>query len=96
MTTTHDTAAAIIRTLIRAIDDQDYDTIAALLTPDVHFRLGNSDPTDLRSDFLDAAKTFRGTIADQRHTILNVWDPASAVDGHMIASDLGRDLRRRC
>jgi hypothetical protein len=22
--------------------------------------------------------------------------PASAVDGHMIASDLGRDLRRRC
>ena len=74
MTTTHDTAAAIIRTLIRAIDDQDYDTIAALLTPDVHFRLGNSDPTDLRSDFLDAAKTFRGTIADQRHTILNVWE----------------------
>ena len=24
------------------------------------------------------------------------YDPASAVDGHMIASDLGRDLRRRC
>lgn len=23
-------------------------------------------------------------------------NPASAVDGHMIASDLGRDLRRRC
>ena len=74
MTTTHDTNATIIRTLIRAIDDQEYDTIAALLTPDVHFRLGNSDPTDLRSDFLNAAKTFRAKIADQRHTILNVWE----------------------
>ena len=28
--------------------------------------------------------------------ILTESIPASAVDGHMIASDLGRDLRRRC
>jgi len=90
MTTTHDTAAAIIRTLIRAIDDEDYDTIVALLTPDVHFRLGNSDPTDLRSDFLDAAKTFRGTIADQRHTILNVWE----ADGETVVAAFDCYYRR--
>ena len=35
----------------------------------------------------------------QARGVLNALDddiPASAVDGHMIASDLGRDLRRRC
>jgi ketosteroid isomerase-like protein len=74
MTTAHDTNADIVRTLIRAVDDRDLGTIAELTTPDVHFRFGNSDSTDTQADLLTAAETFREAIADQRHTVLDVWE----------------------
>lgn len=56
---------------------------------------GFQDPTSeswqaarLRSEMFDQG--------DMQMVIAVTSDPASAVDGHMIASDLGRDLRRRC
>jgi ketosteroid isomerase-like protein len=64
----------LIRMLIRAVDAADHDVIAALTATDVHFRFGNSDPTDTRAELLVAARSFRGAIADLRHTVLNVWE----------------------
>jgi ketosteroid isomerase-like protein len=77
-----DTDSDLIRTLIRAVDDSDQDTIAALTTTDVHFRFGNAAPTGTRSELLAAEKSFRDTIADLRHTILNLWEVG---DGTVVA-----------
>jgi ketosteroid isomerase-like protein len=64
----------LVRTLIRAVDDCDHDTIAALTATDVHFRFGNAAPTNTRSELLVAAKSFRDAIADMRHTIVDLWE----------------------
>jgi ketosteroid isomerase-like protein len=74
MTDTPSTNGELIRTLIRAVDAADHDVIAALTATDVHFRFGNSDPTDTQAELLAAAQSFRGAIADHRHTVLNVWE----------------------
>ena len=60
--------------MIRAVDDSDHDTIAALTATDVHFRFGNAAPTNTRSELLVAAKSFRDAIADVRHTVLDLWE----------------------
>ncbi|MDT7761870.1 MAG: hypothetical protein QOC63_1290 [Mycobacterium sp.] len=40
----------------------------------MHLRFGNLDSTNTQADLLNAAETFRGAIADQRHTDLDVWE----------------------
>src|ERR1700759_4990665 len=74
MTDSPRNSSSLIRTLIRAVDDADHDTIAALTAPDVTFRFGNAAPTSTQSDLLAAAQSFRGSIADLRHTILDLWE----------------------
>ena len=64
----------LIRTLIRAVDNSDYDTIASLMANDVHFRFGNADPTDSRSELLAAAQSLRGAIAGLWHTVVDLWE----------------------
>jgi len=64
----------LIRTLIRAVDNSDYDTVASLTANDVHFRFGNAAPTDSRSELLAAAQSFRGAIAGLRHTVVDLWE----------------------
>jgi len=66
--------AELIRTLIGAVDAADHAVIAALTSADVHFRFGNSEPTDTQGELLAAAGSFRGAIADLRHTIINLWE----------------------
>jgi len=83
MTDAPRTNIEMIRTLIRAVDDQDHDAIAAATATDVHFRFGNAAPTTTQSELLAAARTFRGAIADQRHTILDIWE---VDDGTVIAA----------
>lgn len=77
MTTAGNTNTDIIRTLIEAVDARDRTTITELTTSDVHFRFGNADPTHTQAELLNAADTFRGSIADQRHTILDMWELAA-------------------
>jgi len=60
--------------LIRAVDGADHDVIAALTAPDVHFRFGNSDPTYTQAELLVVARSFRGALADLRHTFLDIWE----------------------
>ncbi len=64
----------LVRTLIRAVDAADHNAIATLTAADVHFRFGNSAPTDTQSELLAAAQSFRDAIADLRHTILDLWE----------------------
>jgi ketosteroid isomerase-like protein len=74
MTDSPRTHTDLVRTLIRAVDESDYNTIAALTAPDVDFRFGNAAPTNTRSELLAAAQSFRDAIAEMRHTILDVWE----------------------
>jgi hypothetical protein len=74
MTDSPRTQGDLIRSLIRAVDDSDHDTIAALTAARVHFRFGNAAPTDTQSELLAAARSFRDAIADMRHTIVDLWE----------------------
>jgi ketosteroid isomerase-like protein len=74
MPDTPHTPRDVVRTLIRAVDDADYNAIATLTANDVHFRFGNAAPTDTQSELLAAAQSFRDAIADLRHTILDLWE----------------------
>ena len=74
MTDSPSTHSDLVRTLIRAVDDSDHDTIAALTATDVHFRFGNAARTNTRSELLAAAQSFHDAIADIRHTVLDLWE----------------------
>jgi len=82
MTDTRFTAGDLVRTLIRAVDAADQNTIATLTAADVHFRFGNADPTDTQSELLAAAQSFRNAITDLHHTVLDLWEVG---DGMVVA-----------
>jgi hypothetical protein len=82
MTDTRLKAVDLVRTLIRAVDAADQNTIATLTATDVHFRFGNADPSDTQSELLAAAQSFRDAIADLHHTILDLWEVG---DGMVVA-----------
>jgi hypothetical protein len=88
MTDSPSTNIDLVRTLIRAVDNADQDTIAVCTAKDVHFRFGNAEPTNTQSELLVAAGSFRGGIADLRHTILDMWE----VDGATRGRHYGRVL----
>ena len=100
MTDTGPAAGDLVRTLIRAVDAADQNTIATLTAADVHFRFGNGDPTDTQSELLAAAQSFRDAIADLRHTILDLWEVGDGMvvalmDVHYRRLD-GRELNLPC
>ena len=100
MTAEPTTDSNIVRTLIRAVDNANDDDIAALTAAEVHFRFGNAQPTDTRSELLAAARTFRDSIAGLRHTILDLWEVGDGtvialMDVHYRRLD-GRELNLPC
>jgi len=100
MTDAPPTNIDLVRTLILAVDNGDHDTIAALTTKDVHFRFGNAEPTYTQSELVTAAGSFRGGIADIRHTIVNMWEVAggtviATMDVYYRRLD-GRELNLPC
>ncbi|MDT5409495.1 MAG: hypothetical protein QOG14_1715 [Mycobacterium sp.] len=100
MNVTDPAAGDLVRTLIRAVDAADQNTIATLTATDVHFRFGNGDPTDTQSELLAAAQLFRDAIADLRHTILDLWEVGDGMvvalmDVHYRRLD-GRELNLPC
>ena len=100
MTDTRLRAGDLVRTLIRAVDAADQNTIATLTATDVHFRFGNADPTDTQSELLAAAQSFRDAIAELHHTILDLWEVGDGMvvalmDVHYRRLD-GRELNLPC
>ena len=83
MTDAPSTNTDLIRTVIRAVDNADYDAIAAHTSQDVHFRFGNAPATDTQTELLSAARSFRDAIADLRHTVHDMWE---IDDGTVIAT----------
>jgi limonene-1,2-epoxide hydrolase len=90
MTNAPPTNIDLVRTLIHAVDNADHDTIAACTAHNVHFRFGNAQPTSTQSELLAAAGSFRGGIADLRHTILDMWE----VDGGTVIATMDVYYRR--
>ena len=90
MTDAPSTNIDLVRTLIRAVDNGDYDVIAACTAKDVHFRFGNAQPTSTQSELVAAAGSFRSGIADLRHTILGIWE----VDGGTVIATMDVYYRR--
>ena len=74
MVTEQCSAANTVGVLLKAVDMSDLDTIDALTAPDVHFRFGNADPTDTRSELLAAAQSFRAAIAGIHHEFVDIWE----------------------
>jgi ketosteroid isomerase-like protein len=90
----------LVGTPIHAVDAADQNTIATLTATDVHFRFGNAEPTDTQSELLAAAQSFRDTIADLHHTILDLWEVGDGMvvalmDVHYRRLD-GRELNLPC
>lgn len=90
MTDTPTTNIDLVRTLIRAVDDQNHNAIATLTSKDVHFRFGSADPTNTQSELLAAARSFRAAIADLHHTFVNVWE----VDDGIVFATMDVNYRR--
>jgi ketosteroid isomerase-like protein len=95
-----DSAANTVRVLLRAVDMLDLDTIDALAAPDVHFRFGNADPTDTRSELLAAAQSFHAAVAGVRHEFVDIWEigdgtVVAILDVHYRRLD-GRELNLPC
>jgi ketosteroid isomerase-like protein len=70
-----------VRKVFAALDALDVPALAALVSDDVHMRLGNSEPVDGKEAFVETAEGFAASVAGIRHEIHSLW----AVDGALIA-----------
>jgi ketosteroid isomerase-like protein len=80
-----------IRRVFAAFDAKDVLALAGFMTEDVRVRLGNAEPVEGKSAFVDAVNAFLGSVAGFRHEVLNVWSDGDAViaefDVHYIRLD---------
>ena len=92
-------AAAQVRKAFAALDALDVPALAALVTDDVHTRLGNSEPVDGKAGFVKTAEGFAASIAAVRHEIHSLWAIGDAViaemDVHYKRHD-GKELTLPC
>jgi ketosteroid isomerase-like protein len=79
MTHVASSSGELIRALFSAVDNADFDTIAALTARNIHFRFGNSDPTDTQTEFMATARSFRAAVDDLRHTLVDLWEVGDVV-----------------
>lgn len=84
MTTVETAPADVVRALFAAIDGGDLATIDTLVAERVHFRFGNADPTETKTDFASAAQAFLGSLAAIRHEIHELWE----VDGGTVMTEM--------
>jgi ketosteroid isomerase-like protein len=68
-----------VRRMFAAFDSKDVSTLAALMTDDVGLRLGNAQPVQGRSAFVEALNAFLASVAAFRHEVLNVWSDGNAL-----------------
>ena len=86
-----------VRDLFTAIDSGDPAAALELLTEDVHFQFGNSEPTVGRDGFAASAANLQTVVAGISHDLTAVWTvghPDAAVICEMAVSYERHDGRR--
>jgi ketosteroid isomerase-like protein len=82
-----------LRVIFRAFDAKDVSAFAAFMTDDVRLRLGNAEPVQGKSAFVEAVTAFLASVAGFRHEVLNVGSDGDALiaefDVHYIRLDGG-------
>jgi ketosteroid isomerase-like protein len=87
------------RDLFAALDARDVQALAALMTDDVHLRLGNAEPVKGKQAFIAASEAFNASVTAVRHHVLHVWNDGDALvaqlDVHYTRLD-GQELTLPC
>jgi ketosteroid isomerase-like protein len=68
-----------VRAIFRAFDAKDLSAFATFMTDDVRLRLGNAEPVQGKSAFVQAVNAFLASVAGFRHEVLNVWSDGDAL-----------------
>ena len=68
-----------IRMIFAAFDANDVSSLAGFMTDDVVLRLGNAEPVQGKSAFVEAVNAFLASVAGFRHEVLNVWSDGDAL-----------------
>jgi ketosteroid isomerase-like protein len=68
-----------IRTMFATFDAKDVSALAAYMNDDVRLRLGNAEPVQGKSAFVEAVSAFVASVAGFRHEVLNVWSDGDAL-----------------
>ncbi len=68
-----------IRRIFATFDAKDVSALAAFMTGDVRLRLGNAEPVQGKSAFVEAVSAFLASVAGFRHEVLNVSSDADAL-----------------
>jgi ketosteroid isomerase-like protein len=88
-----------IRRMFATFDAKDVSALAAFMTDDVRLRLGNADPVQGKSAFVEAVNAFFASVEGFRHQVLNVWSDGDALiaefDVHYSRLD-GREVTLPC
>jgi ketosteroid isomerase-like protein len=71
--------SARARAIFAAFDSRDVSALVAQMTDDVRLRLGNADPVEGKTAFIDAVNAFLGSVAGFRHHIIDVWHDSDIV-----------------
>ena len=100
MAPTRFSAADTVCVVLEAVDQSNLDTIEASTAPDVHFRFGNSDPTETNSGLRAPAQSYRAAIADIHRESVDVLGIGNGtvveiLDVHCRRLD-GRELNPPC
>jgi ketosteroid isomerase-like protein len=72
-----------VRPIFEAFDAKDVSAFASFVTDDVRLRLGNAEPVEGKSAFVEAVNAFLGSVAAFRHEIIDVWR-----DGDVLVTEL--------
>jgi ketosteroid isomerase-like protein len=76
-------APARVRAIFETFDAKDVSALAAFMTDDVRLRLGNAEPVEGRSAFVDAVNAFVSSVAGFWHDVIDVWS-----DGDTLIAEL--------
>jgi ketosteroid isomerase-like protein len=68
-----------VRRMFATFDSKDVAGLAALVTDDVGLRLGNAEPVQGKSAFVEAVNAFLASVAAFRHEVLSVWSDEDAL-----------------
>ena len=80
--------------MFATFDAKDVSALAAFITDDVRLRLGNAEPVQGKSAFVEAVSEFLASAAGFRHEVLNVWSDGVRVVSGVPTPSLGPVKRR--
>jgi ketosteroid isomerase-like protein len=68
-----------IRRMFATFDANDVSALTGFVTDEVRLRLGNAEPVQGKSAFVEAVNSFVASVAGFRHEVLNVWSDGEAL-----------------